>query len=216
MKKCVGCFMMAVLLMAAAAAEANLLQNPGFETEGASAWNAANWANEADIGRTEWAFHSDAYGMAGYGDGDGKWGYIAQSVISPFSAEGSNVYTFSVWGMSEQNFSSSGNEVYMKLTFKQDATELGNFTKDIYSAFIADTDWHQYSMTVTNTAWLSANTVEVLFGFGQTVNDLSGNCGLRVDDFSLTQQIPEPASLSMVLLGLIGLFAFRRRSRVKN
>ncbi|MDD2237073.1 MAG: PEP-CTERM sorting domain-containing protein [Kiritimatiellae bacterium] len=210
MRKIHGCCMVAGLFLAASAG-ADLLQNPGFETEGASSWNAADWNNESDIGRMDWAQHSGSYGMAGYGDADGKWGYIAQTVSSAYNAA-SNIYTFSIWGMAEENFSSSGNEVYMKFSFKHDDTELGYFTDNIYSAFTADTEWHQYSMTVTNTSWLAANAVEVCFGYGQAVSNAAGNCGLRVDDASLIQ-VPEPASLSMILLGLAGLFVFCRRFR---
>ncbi|NCC53692.1 MAG: PEP-CTERM sorting domain-containing protein [Spartobacteria bacterium] len=191
----------------ASGVQANLLSNPGFETEGVSSWNAADWLNESDIGRMDWAQYSGSYGMAGYGDADGKWGYIAQTVSTSYDAA-NPIYRFTIWGMAEENFSSSGNEVYMKVTFKENGSDLGDFTQNIYADFTANTDWNQHVMQVTNTAWTSANQVEVLFGYGQTVNDLAGNCGLRVDDASMIQ-IPEPTSVLLLALGSVGIVVFR-------
>ena len=185
----------------------NLLQNPSFETEGASGWNAANWDNQSDLGRTDWAQYSGSYGLAGYGDADNKWGYVAQTVSSVYDS-GNPIYQFSIWGMAEENFSSSGNEVYMKITFKENGSDLGSFTQNIYTEFTQDTDWNQYTMAVTNSSWTSANEVEALFGFGQTVNDVAGNAGLRVDDASMIQ-IPEPTSFLLLLLGVAGMISFR-------
>jgi hypothetical protein len=210
MQKCV-CIILGGML-AASAASANLLTNPGFETEGpGGSWYAAGWTNESDIGRTDWAGNGSSYGIAGYGDADDKWGYICQTVANAYD-ETKPVYEFNIWGMAEENFSSSGSEVYMKLTFKQDGSELGSFQQNIYSDFIMDTDWHQYTMTVTNSDWSSANQVEALFGFGQTVNDPAGDCGLRVDDASLTQ-IPEPSSVLLLALGIAGLTVVRQRNK---
>jgi len=200
-------------LVFASLAYGNLLSNPGFETaEGGTGGNGrtpASWEGGNDAASEGWAAETGTNGIAFYAWNDGSWGYMLQKV-SVNIANGTE-FTFSINGLAEPGYSSTGNETYLKLEFWDagETTQYAVHTNDVYSAMTSDTDnWNTYSVTgISSNA--SVGLVKVVFGGGQWSNT-SGAQSAKWDNADLVQ-IPEPVTAVLLCMGIGGIYMFRRR-----
>lgn len=189
-------------------AQANMLDNPGFETAGSTSTVAASWTFYEDAGRETWAARTGSAGAALYSWNDTKWGGGFQDV--PVNLVDGNVFSFSIYALAEEGFSSAADELFLKLEFKDSgATELYNVQESIYSEATADpNNWNMYTITHTNDN-LNVASVTAVFGSGQWTAT-GGNESVKFDDAVFTQ-VPEPVSAALLAAGLGFIYLLRRK-----
>ncbi len=125
-----------LLYLCIGSADANLLQNPGFE-EGF--WDdIPHWNREGNAYIESWAAETGAQGLAFYGwENEGR---IAQEV----SAAGLSNYTFSASGLVETSFPLDQMEVEIRLEFcNEEGIALSTHT----TAVSGPDEWTRYSLT---------------------------------------------------------------------
>lgn len=159
------------LAVSSNAARGNLLQNPGFETDGA--WSLWSYAH-----RETWAAKTDAYGLGFYGWGTGGGGY--QDV----AARGVSNYTFSAWGFKEPAFLSSF-QLEMKLEF----LSAQYATLGVTNQFIAGTDSTWVNFSIRGVSPVGTEIVRVVLAYTGMYGE-SG--GFKWDDCSLTSSAFAP------------------------
>jgi hypothetical protein len=130
-----------------------LIKNGDFETEGSSAQEAVDWWRYKDASREPWAGSSSSNGMALHGWIKGSYGGFGQDV--PVQLSGGNIFKFSIDAMAERNFSSSSNELWLKVEFWTGGplgAKIGEASNSIYSEVVGNAGtWSTYSITCTNT-----------------------------------------------------------------
>ncbi|MDD2236460.1 MAG: PEP-CTERM sorting domain-containing protein [Kiritimatiellae bacterium] len=209
------------LLAGVLSAQANLLTNPGFE----GAWNTGTgdqwsdrtpagwWTYQAGNGNLEtWAAETGTNGAAFYGWNTGGWAGIGQDV-GVDTVDG-NVFSFSMNVLAEPNFSSTNSELWLKMEFWSGGSEVYNTGEySIYDAAkAAGETWNTYTLTYTNTD-LSIDMVKPIIGSGGWENT-GGNQSLKLDNAVFLQSaVPEPVSASLLGLGILAIYALRRKMR---
>jgi hypothetical protein len=171
---------------AVSSSSGNLLLNPGFEIGPADGAEAPNWSRYGEGGQQNWAAETGTNGYVLPGWVNGGYGGIVQSVAVNLSQ--GNVFTYSIDGNVEADFTSSANETWMKIEFwvNGESTPRAVVTNDIYSALKANTGtWRTYTMTATNSV-SGINEVRVLLGYGNAQN-VGGSQAARFDNASLVQ-----------------------------
>ncbi len=165
---------------------ANLLANPGFEIGPAGGATPAGWWKFGELGQELWAPETGTNGVAFWSWVNGNWGFMGQDVGVDNSM--GNVYTFSIRGHAQTNFTSSGSEAYLKLEFWVNGEGAARYvvTNNVYGALRANRGfWGSYSLTVTNSD-AQVNLVKPVFGYGQA-SDIGGDMAVKWDNASLTQ-----------------------------
>ncbi len=163
-----------------ATAQANLLQNPGFEENAGAAGSATHWTNTGNTGVEDWAKHTDIWGMATYGWGPVENGTIYQDVPATENTD----YVYSMWVSGDGG--SAGN-YYMKVEWYAGETLLDSNSLDI-TAVVNGATWVEASLDAASPA--GCDTARVMI---DGVNFTS--CG-KFDDASFTPTIahsPSPA-----------------------
>ncbi|NCC53824.1 MAG: PEP-CTERM sorting domain-containing protein [Spartobacteria bacterium] len=200
-------------LTCASLVSANMLVNPGFETaEGGSGGNGRTpdgWWAYNDAVSEGWAAMSGTNGVAFRAWNDTSYGGMGQDVL--VDRANGDVFEFSIYGRAEADYSSTANETWLKLEFWNSAGDQLYYavTNDIYSAMVSDPDnWNQYIFRYTNDN-VNVGMVKPMFGGGEWSNT-GGDQAATWDDASFVQ-IPEPVTAGLLLIGLGGVYMFRRR-----
>lgn len=210
--KFIGSAVCAVALVFVAGRVSAQIVNPGFELAGANPSLAANWTTDTAAGgpvygiRTNDNPHSGSFNyevlLASIGAGP-----VVQFNQSAIPVTGSSVYTFSFWA--DRLAGSAGDvEQYNIQWFNA-----GN-------GFVGQTGYQNfnpganvYAQTLVNgvTAPATAATATIFLHFaGAAAPSLSAT--VDVDDVSFTT-VPEPTTVTLVGLGLLGAIALGRKHR---
>ena len=178
----------------AVTAQANLLQNAGFEDNTGGGGSADWWANSGDAKTENWGDFSErgtgSWGIAimdWVGDKDGE---VYQDVSSIAS---STQYQFDIWA--KRDAGDVTGVYYMTLEWYVDSVYISEGSQNITLTDI----WVEQSFTATSPG--TANEVRVLFGQDTT------QCG-KWDDASFAE-VPESATIA--LFGFGGLILLRKR-----
>lgn len=190
----------AALLVAAAIAQANLLINPGFETGDFTGWDAGGWylGTGADA-------HSGTYGAAYHvppGRQAGDYYVMLQYV--PVSA--GVAYDASTW-LRTVSFNQS--EAWLEVVFHDDS---GGWLSQYQTTHVSgQTPYTQYSLTnmLAPAAAVTATVRAVVHTTGTTTD----NAWYTWDDFTFTQTIPEPTTVSLIGIGALVMTAVTGRRR---
>ena len=199
MKVITGC---AVLLVSAVVASANLLTNPGLETDSnLTGWEQSGWyvGTGADA-------HSGSNGAAYWtpsGRPSGDY-YVALQYV-PVTA--GQTYDVSAW-MRTVSFNTS--EAFVEVDFNNAS---GGFTLQTNTAPVGGvTAYNQYSLNglIAPAGSLSASVRAVVHTTGATAD----NAWYTFDDFQFNQVVPEPGTLALCLMGMgFGSILVHRRRR---
>lgn len=158
------------LLTATAPAQTNLLTNPGFEEGPAYGGTPAGWWKYDGCGQEMWANRTGTNGMAFWSWNNGWWGGFGQDVSLTLST--GEVLSFSIWGLAETNFRSSGSETWLKVEYWTNGASAWTRqdTLDIYSGLTSRSGtWNQYTLTSTS-RMAGAAVVKVIVGGGGFTN----------------------------------------------
>ncbi|MFH0880292.1 MAG: hypothetical protein V2A34_11315, partial [Lentisphaerota bacterium] len=160
----------------------NLLANPGFELGSAGGVEALGWYRFGSGGQeNNWAAQTGTNGYVLPGWINGGWGGMYQEIaVDNFKG---NVYTFSIAGNAETNFTSSAAETYMKIEMWVNGEGVPRrvVTNSIYSALRASVNtWNRYTMTVTNNDG-AINLIKPIVGYGNA-QDVGGSQACKFDN----------------------------------
>ncbi|MBN1270546.1 MAG: hypothetical protein JXB04_13230, partial [Kiritimatiellae bacterium] len=170
----------------------NLLSNPGFEIGAGDGGTPDSWSVAGSCGQHSWAYETGTNGMAFWSWTDGNWGFFWQGA-SVDSSDG-EIFTFTIRGLAQSNFTSSGSEAYVKMEFWKDGEGSPRriVTNNIYAELQANKEtWHTYTMIVTNTDD-EIDRVTPIVGYGQASNT-GGDQAVKWDNASLVQSHAAPA-----------------------
>ncbi len=188
-----------ILFCASGAFAQNMLLNPGFEqTGGSGPWtsNPTNWITQGNAGGQEgWAAQPDVGGYLGCWFGgwiDGGYANIGQDVS--ISETNGTVFRFTINAKCEEDFTSSGSELYLKFEFYRGTALVLSVTNDIYAAAKASdpSTWNTYGLVYTNPV-VNATALKVLIIGGQFHNT-GGSQSFLFDNASLVQYKTESAA----------------------
>ncbi len=200
-----------VAMVIGTGAFANLLQNPGFETDDTTGW-ATNWYRWNYSSRENYgdAVRSGSYGayFQGWQEGGGSFWQGASTNLTS-----SDVVTFSIWANCGTGWNGSTAEI--KLQFYDGVGGLlYSVTNDVLSQLTANRgNWSQLTVTYTNSALGVATVTPDVYGSWTAEGGSDRSVGWDDADLTVTGVIPEPTVAGLVALGgLIGC-AFRRKFR---
>lgn len=175
------------------AAQANLVANGGFENAGAEPWHLPDWARTTPADepplRTSDYTHGGSYGAMFIGD-------TAMRLSQTLATTAGQTYAYSFW---------------IKNLVRPESDPAGLFLASAGGIALMpplpappgplDGPFVQYQGSFV----ASAAATELVF---QT----SGMVFNVLDDVSVVQQVPEPAGVALLGIGLLGLAATRRRA----
>lgn len=218
------CFVSAALILGAISAQANLFGDPGFEAAGAALGNGGLFRAypDFDAGWTATATDGEVFASAaGRPSHSGRW-YAdllqnsganpntywdeATSVAAGYdrittlvSVSPSTTYDFSFYHAGGDRFGYTAANTLVQIQSMQtnDALTDLSATPGLYN-------WQQRSFQITT----DASTTQLAFSFSPRG---SSSASVLIDSLSLTQAVPEPAS--MLALGVGALAAFRRKRK---
>ncbi len=183
-------------------ASANLLLNPGFEAGDLSSWTQGGWYT--GMGGDA---HSGSYGAARAIDSSivGENYFVAEQFVP---VTGGLFYDFSGWLRIAGTPNAS--ESFLELRWLDAGSgSLGQFGT---TPLAVAQDYTQYSLLGYQApgAAVQARIALVVHTTGGAITDNSWH---TFDDISFAQAIPEPASMTLMGLGALGLLGLRRRMR---
>jgi len=198
---------MIAIMGIASLASANLLTNPSFEL------GTGQGGGLGDASITGWFFSSADGWWANNEVHDGDWSirrwgtgsYMAQNIAVSAGLE----YNFSVWAFDDSG-EALGTESYLELRAEW-RDGVGEIGRSVIGTFVGGGTLDQWRQ-VTGSAIAPVGAESVNFTIG---TENSGTWAGRVsfDDASMTQVIPEPATLSLLGIGFLGLNYLRRKVR---
>ncbi|MDD2236545.1 MAG: hypothetical protein PHP44_13805 [Kiritimatiellae bacterium] len=211
-----GCGLLFTMTAMSALGSVLHVENPGFETAGADSEYAANWDYyepelHMGIGRQWWAKRTGDWGLALYGWNAGDYGTAWQNDIA-VNGGGGNRYTFSIWGLAEENFVSADHFVNIKIELKNSSgTVLEEETVNIYAAAKADPgNWNQYSVSIISENPDIAFVTPVLWSQAYDSGDVDPR-SFYFDDVEMTQEwaVPEGSTSLLFIFGIALAFLLR-------
>ncbi|HEY8241468.1 MAG TPA: hypothetical protein VIH35_08475, partial [Kiritimatiellia bacterium] len=178
-----------VLSLSAVTNSQNLFIDGGVATNTYYGTGGSQWRHYDAANINDWADRNfpAGYGMAWESWADGAFGGFGQEVAVNMS--NGNVFTFHIYGNSENCFSSTVQEAWMKIEFLNNAgTELGESSNSVYNTLVSNRNtWVLFTLGATNFA-SGVTTAKVTVGFGNASDD--GGCGnyaVKWDDAALIQ-----------------------------
>ena len=188
------------LVVSVSVAWGNLINNPGFENPLSMSWSPENeitnffgWGNaEAN----NWQPHSGSQSLALK-----NWlGLVDGAEQKPAVAENTS-YDFSFWHMWDSGY--NGTPDFQVRWINSGGTQIGSNTLSF--AMGTASTWYQASYTVTS----MTGTARAEINF----NNFGNNSGaLYVDDVNFDASVvPEPATITLLCLAGLSLWALRRR-----
>ena len=157
----------------------NMIQDPGFESLVATNWSTP-WFGYGMCGVETWAAKDGTNGVAFYSWTEGAYGGFGQNVTVT-SPTADVVYTFSIDGKAETNFSSSSSEVFLKMEFWDGEYWVSPATNIVYPELMSQVGtWNTYSLCATN-ANPSVTVVKVTVG-GVGFHPLGESCSVFWDN----------------------------------
>ncbi|HPF99760.1 MAG TPA: PEP-CTERM sorting domain-containing protein [Kiritimatiellia bacterium] len=196
------------LLATASAATANLLYNPGFNTNGGGGTTPDGWTATGDAGKQgveNWGSHDgDGWLEAFYGWNAGTSATLFQNV----AGAANSIYTLSFWQEGDDAWNGTAFSVSL-LWLDATGSQIGTpATMDLQSTAIANTGWTNQVLQATS----PLNTATVRVQFAATSLAEAGAGAAKIDEVNFdVQAIPEPSTLALVGIPLIALAAMRRR-----
>ena len=161
---------------------ANLLQDPGFELQVPTSWSAPWWSYGETAPET-WAAKDGTNGAAFHSWSEGAYAGFGQDVAVT-SQPVDMVYSFTIEGKAETNFSSASGNVFLQMEFWTGDEMRSCATNVVYSALLSQGEnWATYSLRATNSD-SSVNQVKVLVGGGD-FDSPGGPCAVLWDNASL-------------------------------
>ncbi|NCC51701.1 MAG: PEP-CTERM sorting domain-containing protein [Spartobacteria bacterium] len=197
-----------IMLGAGLCANANLLNNPGFEEEISWDWNSGsdvtNWNAWAGAHRVDGSWKTPQEGSQSFvlRNWEGAGGGLEQKP----GVDAETVYDFSAWRLTDNGFDGT-----VSLTFDWlDASYASLGASDVYNLTVPSLDdtWEQFSLSVTSA--VGAANVEININ-----NPAGGTSGtMYIDNVSFDAAvIPEPATALLLVLGCGSLAWFRKKRR---
>jgi hypothetical protein len=199
-------FVLAMVL--GAGAYANLLQNPGFETDDGSGW-ALNWSHWNYSSRENYgdAVRSDSYGayFQGWQTGGGSFWQDASTNLTT-----SDVVTFSIWANCGTGWDGTTAEV--KLQFFNGGDLLYSVTNDVLSQLTGNRgSWNQLTLTYTNNMAGVTSVRPDVYGNWNALNGSDHSVGWDDANLTVSGVVPEPTVAGLVAFGGLVACAFRRK-----
>jgi len=194
----------AMLLTLPATAQANLLNNPGFEANSGAGTVPDWWSKEAGswAGVEGWAAHTDSWGYATYPMSWGSPGtnYLLQDVSG---IVGGASYNYSIWTLRDGGDSTG--TYYMKVGWYDNTNALLSEVSQNITLDPATWGQQNFSGLVA-----PGSAVQAKVGFGTVTASLAG----KWDDADFSP-IPEPASMLLLGSGLFGLLVLNKNRSSK-
>jgi len=189
-------------------ANANLLYNPGFNTNGGGGTTPTGWTAGGDLnkqGVESWGSHDgDGWLEAFYGWNAGTSATLFQDIAGSANA----IYTLSFWQEGDNAWNGSAFGVSL-IWLDAAGSPVGTAASmNLQSTAIVNTGWTNQVLQATS----PLNTATVRVQFAATSLSEGGAGAAKIDELSLdVQAIPEPSTIALMGLPLIALAAMRRR-----
>jgi hypothetical protein len=202
-------FVLAMVL--GAGAYANLLQNPGFETDDGSGW-ATGWSHWNYSSRENYgdAVRSGSYGayFQGWQTGGGSFWQDASTNLTS-----SDVVTFSIWANCGTGWDGTTAEIKLQF-FDGGGGLLYSVTNDVMSQLTADRgNWNQLTVTYTNSTAGVTTVRPDIYGDWTAQGGSDHSVGFDDADLTVTGVIPEPTVAALFAIGGLMGCAFRKKFR---
>ena len=203
-----GIILAAAVLATASVATANLLYNPGFNTNGGGGTTPDGWTASGDAGKQgveNWGSHDgDGWLESFYGWNAGTSATLFQDV----AGTANSIYTLGFWQEGDDAWNGTAFAVSL-LWLDATGGQVGTpATMNLQSTAIANTGWTNQILQATS----PLNTATVRVQFAATSLSEGGAGAAKIDEVDLTMQaIPEPSTAALIALPLIALAAMRRR-----
>jgi hypothetical protein len=199
---------MALILASLSSAQANLIANESFETQGGTAQEATNWTSWGGS-RESWQAQAGTWSAA-FHPNEASAGWFANTEAGAVS-EG-NAYVGGAWFYSDNNpswgYTNAGSVIKIEW-FDAGSNAVGTPAEAAFSA--PGEIWQYNSVTGVAPAGVSfARLVGFAAGSGQASGS-SGAGNMFMDNASLTQAIPEPATAGILGISLFSLCAIWRK-----
>ena len=189
-------------------ATANLLVNPGFDTNGGGGTTPTGWTGGGDAGKQgveSWGSHDgDGWLEAFYGWNAGTSATLSQDLAGSANA----IYTLDFWQEGDDAWNGTSFDVSL-IWLDASGSSVGTpATMNLQPTAMANTGWTNQVLQATSP--LNTATVRVQFAATSLIEGGAGAAKIDEVDFTM-QAIPEPSTAALIALPLIALATMRRR-----
>ena len=192
-------------LCLAGSAFANLIttNNPGFEQSIHTTWvsgcDSTNWFGWGNVESVTWSNNSGSQSLVFKGWMGGAGAVETKTAVTPDTAYEASFYQ--TW---DGSFSATTPQL-MFIWIDSGGQSLTTNTFDLTISG-AQANWNQAGMFNT-TSPASASSVEIQFNMGT----MTAGGAYYLEDVSFAAAVPEPTTMLLTTLGLVGLFTGRRK-----